>query len=106
MIETKYNPISDKLVSNYFTTLINKFYKILPMSEERSETLDKYIESLLFEMTGNQEAITLIHNDGQYVQLIGVLESLRGCNDIKTVKREVFKCIRSIESLNQKYFGR
>ena len=106
MIETKYNPISDQLVSNYFEVLINKVYKILPLYEEKSETVGQYIESLLYEITGNQEAIIMINDDGQYASLIGTLESLREFIDVKKIKREVFKCIRIIESLNRKYFGR
>lgn len=106
MVNTKYNPISDELVGNYFQGLINKFYKILPMSEEKSPTLRQYIESLQWELTGNQEVICIIRNDGQYAQLIGTLESLNESAEIKYVKREVFKCIRIIEQLNNKYFGR
>lgn len=106
MIDTKYNPIPEQLVSNYFEVLINKFYKILPLYEERSETVGQYIDSLLYELTGNQEAIIMINEDGQYASLIGTLESLQSSSDIKKIKREIFKCIRIIESLNKKYFGR
>lgn len=106
MIKTKYNPIPEKLCQNYFETLINRFYKILPLKEEGSPTITQYISSLLSEMTGNKELITLIREDGQYLSLLGSLESLIVCNDLKICKREVFKCIRIIEGLNKRHFGR
>lgn len=105
MIDTKYNPIPTKLCSNYFVILINRFYKILPLKEEASPTITQYITSLLSEMTGNKELIDLLQNDGQYLSLLGSLEYLMLCDNVKTCKREIFKCIRIIEELNRKYFG-
>lgn len=106
MIETKYKPVPEKLCSNYFNILINKFYKILPLKEENSSTVDQYITSLLAEMTGGREVIKAIQHDGLYLMLVNTLEYLRYCDDLKVCKREVFKCIKTIESLNSKYFGR
>jgi len=38
--------VSDKLMSNYFTSLINSFFKILPIRESGEESLPVYIRSL------------------------------------------------------------
>lgn len=105
MIETKYNPVDIKLCQNYFSILVNKIYKVLPLKEEHSPTVCKYIESLLNEMTGSSKVISAIRNDGQYMAIIGTLEGLCKCDDVIVCKREVFKCIRTVEELNLKYFG-
>lgn len=105
MIETSYGQITEKLCDNYFGCLINKIYKILPLKEEQFPTVNQYIESLLFEMTGNKKIIASIREDGQYLAVIGTLENLRQCDSIKICKKEIFKCIRLIDSLNKRYFG-
>nr|DAJ77310.1 MAG TPA: hypothetical protein [Caudoviricetes sp.] len=104
MVKTKYQPICEKMCENYFDVLINKLYKILPLKEERSLTVDKYIESLLSELTGGQDVILLIHEDGQYLSVINSLEFIRTCESISVCRREIFKCIRIVEKLKQKYF--
>lgn len=92
------------MCENYFDVLINRLYKILPLKEEGSLTVDKYIESLLSELTGGQDVILLIHEDGQYLSVINSLEFIRTCENISVCRREIFKCIRIVEKLKQKYF--
>ena len=103
MIDTQYNPVSERLYSNYFRTLIGKFYKILPMCEEMSPTVDKYISGLIFELTGGTKIIEDIKYDGRYMSLIFSLGGLSDCDDLKVCKREVFKCIRIIEEIIKEY---
>lgn len=44
---TIYNTqISDRMVSNYINSLVNRFYKILPIKESGEGTLKRYLESL------------------------------------------------------------
>ena len=100
MIETKYNAIDDELYHKYLKNLIGRFYKILPMKEEHSPTVHKYINSLQFELTGGRDVVTVLNNDGRFLSLINTLESLYDCDDIKLCKREIFKCIKTIEDLN------
>lgn len=106
MMKTNYNPVSEKLYSNYLRALIGKFYKILPMYEEQSPTIDTYISSLIFELTGGVKIIEEVKYDGRYLSLISVLGNLSNCNDLKVCKREVFKCIRNIEEMINEYEGR
>ena len=103
MIETKYNPISENLCGNYFDVLINRLYKILPLKEEKSPTVATYIQSLLSELTGCQEVILFIQEDGQYMSVINSLEYICFCEDVKECKREIFKCIHTVEKLKKKY---
>lgn len=106
MIMTKYNPIPSELCENYFDILINRLYKILPLKEEESSTVVTYIESLLSEMTGGQEVILILENDGRFLSIINSLEYIRSCDDVGVCKREIFKCIRIVETLKKKYFPR
>lgn len=104
MITTRYNPIPDELCENYFDILINRLYKILPLKEEYSPTVSVYIESLLSEMTGGQDVILFIRNDGQYLSIINSLEYIKDCEDVSICKREIFRCIRIVGTLKRKYF--
>lgn len=99
MIETKYNAIEDDVYHNYLERLIGRFYKILPMKEEQSPTIVKYISSLQFELTGGKDVMESLNNDGRFLSLINTLEGLLNCDDVRVCKREVFKCIRTIEDL-------
>lgn len=106
MIMTKYNPIPNELCENYFDILINRLYKILPLKEEGSPTVAVYIESLLSEMTGGHRVILILENDGRFLSIINSLEYIRGCDDVHMCKREIFKCIRIVETLKKEYFPR
>ena len=55
MIEVKYGLLPKENFCKYFEFLINKTYKILPLKEEKSDTLKSYLESYLRELIGNQE---------------------------------------------------
>lgn len=106
MIKTKYNPIPNELCENYFNILINRLYKILPLKEEDSPTVTTYIESLLSEMTGGHKVILILENDGRFLSIINSLEYVRSCDNTSICKREIFKCIRIVETLKKEYFPR
>ena len=103
MIETKYNTIPNELFDNYLHSLINRIYKILPLKEENSKTVSRYIESLLSEMTGSTDVILFLKSDEQYLSIINTLEYICFSKDIALCKREIFKCIHIVENLIEKY---
>lgn len=104
MIETKYQPLPEKICENYFTILINRIYKILPLKEEHSPTVDVYIESLSNELTGGTNVIEEFNNDGMFLSILFALEYLINCSEIPNCKREVFRCIKIVENLKDKYY--
>ena len=53
MIEVKYGLLPKENFCRYFEFLINKTYKILPLKEEKSDTLKSYLESYQRELIGN-----------------------------------------------------
>ena len=96
----------DKQVSyNYYDHLVNKFYKILCMREDKCDTLDTYIESLTIELSGNKSFQKNIDYDGELLTLISILlYFLENINeDEKIFKREFFKCISIIKKLKNAY---
>ena len=103
---TEYGGVSDVMLLNRFDTLVNQFFKILPIRENNEETLQKYIDSLLREMIGMGELLKTIGDDDLYLTLLSTLNYMRvhPC-DVGTVKTDVFKCIRVIKKLQKKYSG-
>lgn len=88
------------LLQSYFKKLIDRFYKIIPLKEEYSDTLNDYLDSLRIELIGSQKTIELLSSNVQFMSLINVIEyMLHNDFDKKVCKREVFKCIKTLEKL-------
>lgn len=96
---TKYGEMNDELLVNYLKRLIGKVYKIVPLKEEKSETLLPYIQSLLRELLGCKELIVALRNDGEFISILGTLENLLNEVDQKIYKSDVFKCISIIKKI-------
>lgn len=97
--------VDDELLRNYFTSLVNHFFKILPMREEGLDTLPVYARSLQLELYGVSSFIPSMKNDANMLRLLAVLQFLIDnpeC-DVDEVRREVFKAIRVCGSLQRKY---
>ena len=106
MVNTKQNiDVDNVMIYKYFSSLINRFFKILPMYESEESSLPTYIESLQIELLGFNELIVKIDKDPYLLQLIFILEYLRGTPSISTkiVKREVFRAISICERLRKLY---
>lgn len=105
MIEVKYGMLPKESFCRYFEFLINKTYKILPLKEEKSSTLQSYLESYLKELIGNKELVSVLVNEPKFITVLNTMQYLisEDYSD-KECKREVFKCIRILEEINEKYF--
>lgn len=96
MIETSAGaPVALELLRNYFKSLVNQFFKILPMRENEEASLQTYMQSLQVELLGCQKLIGRYRNDASYLTLLSILQYLIDNPDcpVREVKREVFKCI-------------
>ena len=94
------------LIGNYLYTLVNRFYKILPMKESGEPTLTKYISSLRREMIGCLDLIEGLEWDGRYMTLLATLSYLETHMDEAdnaAVKTEVFRAIGTIKQLRRSY---
>lgn len=98
-------PIDSKLLENYFTSLVNHFFKILPIREQNEESLNTYLESLQAEMLGCKGLITVIQEDASYLTLLSILQYLIDNPDCsqKVVRREVFRAISICNKLKFVY---
>ena len=105
MIEVKYGMLPKENFCRYFEFLINKTYKILPLKEEKSDTLKSYLESYLRELIGNKELVSIMVNEPKFVTVLNTMQFLISEEySVKVCKREVFKCFRILEEINEKYF--
>lgn len=105
MIKVKYGEIPRQNFCNYFKYLIGKTYKILPLKEACCDTLPKYLESYQRELIGNQGLFELLVGEPMFITVLNTIQYLI-LEDYSTeiCKKEVFKCIRIIKALNEKYF--
>ena len=90
-----------KVLSNYFRSLINCFFKILPIWESGEGSLSIYMKSLQAELLGCEA----IHEDPLFLSLIAILQYFidnPSC-EISTVKREVFRAISICNKLKARY---
>lgn len=105
MIEIKYGLIPKENFCNYFKFLIDKTYKILPLKEENSETLKQYLESYLRELIGNRDLVDVLVDEPKFITILNTMQYLISEEYSTSVcKKEVFKCIRILEEINDKYF--
>jgi hypothetical protein len=105
MITVEYGLLPTESFNNYFKFLINKTYKILPMKEEKSETLKSYLESYQRELIGNQKLIIELTNEPQFITVLNIIQYLISEEySLDTCKKEVFRCIHILEKIKDKYF--
>lgn len=104
--ETSYGiDIDAKFVEKYFETLVNLFFKILPLRENEEKSLPVYVESLLLEMLGLQNLIVAINHDAMYLSLLSILQYIVDhpeC-EVAVVRREVFRAISICYKLKSRY---
>lgn len=99
--------IDERFIANYFQTLINSFFKILPIREQGEISLSTYMRSLQMELLGFDNLVYAIDYDSSYMTLLSILQYLIDNPDIPIpdVKREVFRAIRICNRLYDKHFG-
>lgn len=106
MIPTSANvPVSEEILSKYFHSLVNSFFKILPIWESGEPSILTYIESLQIELLGCKGFLLSIKEDPLFISLISILQyfiDTPDC-DVSVVKREVFRAISICNKLSNRY---
>ena len=97
--------ISGEMIYNYFSSLVNCFFKILPIREKEEQSLTVYVESLQVELMGCGRVVKAIENDSGFLSLIAILQHLIDDPNypVPKVKREVFKAISICNRLRDTY---
>ena len=106
MINTSINqPISHVLLKNYFESLVNRFFKILPMRENHEDSLPVYMKGLQAELIGCKSFIPDFDSNSLYMSLLCILQYLIDIPDcsVKDTKREVFGAISICNKLAEIY---
>ena len=86
------------MIDRQIQHLINKVFKILPLSEEKNENINDYIDSVLVQLYGAKETskdfFLIPTNEEKLLDIINSINYLK-VNDFTHTecKREVFKCI-------------
>lgn len=93
--------ISEKDYRNYLIQLKDRVWKILPMYEEKNETIEEYIDSVNFELFGLRGLIGELPHGIWYVKSLATLEQLKVETALigkqKKVKKEIFKILNTID---------
>lgn len=98
-------PVELPLMTNYIDSLVDSFFKILPMREDGCETLETYVRSFQLELIGCQTLISALQNDARILTLLSILQFFidhPSC-PVEDVKREVFRAIRILGRLKKTY---
>ena len=98
-------PMDARMLSDYMRSLVNRFFKILPIREDGEDTLETYMRSLQAELLGCKEFVLAIHEDPLFMSLLNILQYLIDnpeCS-LTVVKREVFRAISICNKLKAKY---
>ena len=97
--------MSPKLLNNYFESMINAFFKILPIREHNDGSLSLYAESLQLEIKGCQRVISATGDDPRIMSLISILQFFIDNPEypLDKTRREVFNAINVCKRLKEKY---
>lgn len=98
--------IDDTRIDRYLGSLVDKFFKILPMREENEQSLIEYMRGFQRELISLGELIDYIHDDGTYVSVLLCLQTLidfvsADGGELKDIKREVFHGISLCNKLKR-----
>lgn len=95
MVDTVLNPVRPELVRNYFDSLVDSFFKILPMRESEEGSLIAYTKSLQRELIGCKGFIVQLQDNAMFLKLISILQYFIDTPDceISKVRSDVFKAI-------------
>lgn len=97
--------VDEALLCKYTDSLVNHFFKILPMRENGEASLPTYLKSLQVELFGFGELIKPVSVDPSYMTLLSVLQYLinHPTCEVADVKREVFRAIRICHKLRDSF---
>jgi hypothetical protein len=102
-MKTKYGTLHNQIAEKGFQQYVSKFFKILPMYEEKCPTLSQYVQSLNREMIGLSHLVVNMHNDEEFLTLIATLEGLnRQDISVSEVKSDVFKSISILKKIKSR----
>lgn len=107
MNNRKKNEADGLCFRGYFSTLVNRLFKILPMREDNEGSLAEYMDSLMVELIGFGSLSPEVGDNAAFVSILSTLKYLQDNIDVsvRVFRREVFRCISVCNYLREKYGG-
>lgn len=98
--------IPNRLMDNYLDSLVNQFFKILPLRENEETSLISYMSSLQRELIGCRSLLQGTDYDAGIARLIFTLQFMmeNECS-IPVIKSEVFKSISLCKKIKNQYIN-
>lgn len=100
--------LEGELLQNYFRSLVNHFFKVLPMKENGEESLPTYLNSLMAELLGCKSLVITLNNNADYITILSILQYLIDNIEnpdfhVVEVRREVFHAISLCNKLSSRF---
>lgn len=97
--------IDAAVLNKYFRSLVNRFFKILPMWEAGEKSLVEYMRGLQAELLGCREVIAALNYDPGMLSLISILRYLMDNPGLsaRQAKSQVFRAISICNRLKAVY---
>lgn len=97
---------NDEMLLKYLDQLVNSFFKIIPLYEEKNEGLEKYVHSLISNLEELENTIHLNYSY-EYISLLTTLRCInteinKGNPRKSFIKSEAFKGINIIKNTANK----
>ena len=108
MIDSVYGePVEEVSVEAYFSSLVNRIFKILPIREREESTLGSYLDSLCLELIGCGDLLPVIGADEGFLTLLATIRSIRDHPElpVPVVRREVFRAISVCKKMMIRFGG-
>lgn len=88
-------PLSTELLRSYFDSLVNHFFKILPIRESGEASLPLYVKSLQMELYGCGNLVPAVGKSEYYLTLLSILQYMIDHPEtpVCDIRREVFRSI-------------
>lgn len=95
------------VLENYLCSLINLFFKILPLKESGERSLETYMRSMQAELMGCSALIDALRGDALFLSLVSILQYLIDHPEMEVsfVRREVFRAISICNKLKDRYLA-
>ena len=100
-MNSRHGDVPDTLCCNYLSRLVDKLFKILPLKESNSDTVDTYLDDLIFEISGNHSLMRDTNYNPKILDSMSTMESVRREDMTHSeYRRAIFKCISISNQLN------
>jgi len=97
-MNTKYGDIPSSAFSEYCKSLINRVWILIPLREEKCQTLKTKIERLNREMTGMMH--TIPQHSTYIITVIHLLENVESEEDFAVYRSDILRCCDLLKKIS------